>query len=73
MTIAHEIVRKTSVGSEEAVQPSSLQGFDLQRFQDVVDELDAMEQQGLITISLRHRESQTGQQYVDLVRFTRNK
>lgn len=72
MTIAQEILRKTPIGSEGTVELGGLQGFDLRRFQEVVDELDAMERHGKITISERHRESQTGQRYVDFVRFTRN-
>jgi hypothetical protein len=41
------------------------------RFAEKVGELDAMEAEGLIKITNRHREAQSGRSYIDMVLFMR--
>lgn len=48
-------------------------GAGYERFAAFVRDLEAMEGQGLVRIESKHRESTTGNRYVDLVRFTRLK
>lgn len=48
-------------------------GAGYERFAAFVRDLEAMEVQGLVRIESKHRESTTGNRYVDLVRFTRLK
>ena len=70
MSIANEVYKKTPLGTVATFQACSAP-FDIESFQVFVDELDAMEARGLIDITLRHKESQSGKSLVDLVRFTR--
>jgi hypothetical protein len=70
MGIAQQIYAKTGVGNSEGATAGTT---DLAAFQDVVAEFDALEVRGLISVTLRHRESHTGNRYVDVLRFTRLK
>lgn len=69
MGIGNEIYKKTEVGDDMTVTSSCAK--DLQDFQDVFSELEALEQSGVLSITDVHRESQSGQRFVDLVRFKR--
>lgn len=42
-----------------------------EQFESVVAEFEEMERAGLIRITLRHPESQTGHRYIDLIKFQR--
>ena len=69
MGIGNEIYKKTEVGTVMTTTSSCAK--DLEDFQDVFSELEALEQSGVLSITEVHRESQTGQRLVDLVRFKR--
>ncbi|AOZ04335.1 hypothetical protein BKK81_33735 (plasmid) [Cupriavidus sp. USMAHM13] len=80
MSTITPIYEKTPVGSTMLISatPEVIAGggesaphAHLERFAALVADLEALEQQGKVKIILRHRENQTGQQFVDLLRFQR--
>lgn len=70
MTIARKTYEKTPISTTGSMQASSIPA-DLEAFQAVVAQFEDLEAQGLIDITTKHRESQTGKHYVDLVMFKR--
>lgn len=70
MTLAKQIYEKTAIGSDGSVQVSG-SGFEIDAFQGVVVDLDHLADEGLIEITFRHHEAQSGHRYVDWVKFKR--
>jgi hypothetical protein len=68
MHLARGIYEKVEIG---LIGTCSAAPMDIEAFQDILRQLDTLETAGLIEITDRHRESQSGQRYVDLVRFRR--
>lgn len=76
--LAKRTFEATPIGGLGTMSTSSLlsigAGVDesgYERFAAEVAVLEAMEQDGLVRIEFRHRETSTGNRYIDLVRFTR--
>lgn len=58
-------------GLSVGVAPDPIAGYEA--FAEEVAKMEGMEDRGFVTITYRHRESQTGKKYVDVLRFTRLK
>ncbi len=71
MGIALGLYEKLAIGAESACVAGASGVPDLEAFQIVVAEFDALESEGLLKIIERHKESQSGQRHVDLVRYRR--
>ncbi len=71
MTIAKKVVEKTVIGETGTIGPDSHSEEHLERFHDVVKQFDSLEKQGQLKISYKHKESSTGNKYVDLIKFVR--
>lgn len=69
--IAGEAVNATSVGGTGSMKPISSSNDDLISFQAVELEADRLSRQGIITITLKHRESTSASRHVDLIQFVR--
>lgn len=72
MGIAKEMYDRTPLGEIGKAYPSSGDEA-LVGFQDVVAEFAALEEAGLIEITLRHPESMTGKKYIDLIQYRKLK
>lgn len=70
MGIALQVVEKVEIGGTGNIGAAGV-GLDLEAFQAVVDQFDALERDGRIEITNRHRESQTAYRYVDHLTFRR--
>jgi hypothetical protein len=78
MGIAKEIYDKMAINQEQPIVMTSGVGHadvyePYERFKGVVEELERMEDAGLVSVTLRHNEQTTGRRYVDLVRFRKLK
>lgn len=62
-----------SIGDSRSVPFAGTGDFELELFQQVVADLDALEAQGLIVILSKSRERRSGRSLVDLVAFKRVK
>jgi len=60
------VIMTTGVDHADVYEP-------YERFKGEVEELEQMENAGLVKITLRHHEQTTGRRYVDLVRFRKLK
>ena len=79
--LAEQIYNATAVGAAGTmthgglitvgVGPDPIAGYEA--FASEVEKMEGMEDQGFVTITYRHYESQTGKKYVDVLRFTRLK
>ena len=79
--LAEKTYQATSVGATGTMTygglvavglgPDPIAGYEA--FAVELAKMEGMENQGLVTITYRHRESQTGKKYVDVFRFTRLK
>lgn len=70
--IAKEAYEACDVGATGWMRPDSTKGESIDGFQAVVEiTAPALQDEGLIIIQEMHRESQTGQQLVDAIRFIR--
>lgn len=71
MDVAKEALEGTPVGAQGTIRPPSYGLQDLEGFQAVVLEADRLSAAGLIHIVEKHRESWSGQRFVDAIRFRR--
>lgn len=71
MGIGRSIYEKTLIGKTGSTQVYGSNKPELEAFQEVVRELEQLESDGLITITNRHPESESGFRYIDLVLFKR--
>lgn len=71
MNNASNTYEKTKVGMTGSMHTSSGIDAELEAFQTIVDDFNRLESEGLIEITTRHTESQSGRHYVDLVKFKR--
>ncbi len=71
MGLAREVYESTQIGHIESMRAGTTTPDDLERFQAVVREFENMEAEGLIQITMKHPESQTGKHFIDLVMFKR--
>ena len=71
MGITSEIVDKTEIGSTESINFDDQTSETLERSQAIVSELEKMAKDGKIEITIRHKESKTGNHFVDYIQFKR--
>ena len=71
MSSALDYYNQTSVGDRKTFNALNIQENNLIEAQRIVNEFDELERQGLIKIQVRHKETETGKHYVDLVMFER--
>ncbi len=73
MGLARECYKKVAIGATGTLAASSSVVSDLEQFEAIVAEFEALEHNGLIVNTELHKESHTGHRYVDLVRFRKIK
>lgn len=71
--VAMQAYEKTQVGKSGWMSPDPAKGESLEAFQAVVRAAHTMQENGLILIQELHRESQSGKELVDAIRFMRMK
>lgn len=71
MGLAREVYERTEIGHTGSMRAGSTAPGDLDQFQAVVSESESMDAEGLIQITMKHPESQTGKHFIDLVMFKR--
>lgn len=71
MSIARKAYEKTPVGTTGSMQAGSTSLADLEAFQEVVRQFEDIEAEGLIEITTKHPETQSGKRLIDLVMFKR--
>lgn len=68
-TTAREKYQATAVGATATLHPAAKQSDEL--FQSDVREVQRMQEEGLVTITNEHRESESGRRLIDLIVFKR--
>ncbi|MBZ2207128.1 hypothetical protein [Massilia soli] len=68
-TTAREKYQATAVGATATLQPASKQSDG--SFQSDVREVQRMQEEGLVTITIEHCESESGRRLIDLIAFRR--
>ena len=69
--VATQAYTTCPVGGTAWMRPDPDNGIGLEAFQSVEIAANILQQDGLITIQEKHRESQTGQHLIDAIKFVR--